>query len=137
MKAWILGIWLGVIGGIDFKYKEIPIWISIVGAIFGIGFCIIEKRTLESVFFALIPGVLAIVFSKLTKEVMGVGDGITFIIMGFFLSLEHLLSVGMLAFAMAGVIAFFLLVVFRKRGNYRMPFLPFLAVAYYLIKLGG
>lgn len=132
MKEIILGIWLGVQGGIDLKYKEIPLWFVIVGGIGGIVFCILEGRVPTEVVLACIPGALALVFSKLTKEVMGYGDGIVFLVMGIYLSLERLLAIGMLAFLIAGVVALVLLVVFRKKGNYRIPFLPFLFLAYEL-----
>ena len=130
MKAWILGIWLGIQGCIDFKYKMIPLWLSVVGAVLGAGFCIMEKRDVESILWALVPGILAMIFSKLTNEVMGYGDGITLMVLGVFLPLERIVSIGMLAFVIAGVAALFLLVVFRKKGSYRIPFVPFLAVAY-------
>ncbi|MBR3812080.1 MAG: prepilin peptidase [Agathobacter sp.] len=132
MKEIILGIWLGVQGGIDLKYKEIPLWFVIVGGIGGIVFCILEGRVPMEVVLACLPGALALVFSKLTKEVMGYGDGIVFLVMGIYLSLERLLAIGMLAFLIAGVVALVLLVVFRKKGNYRIPFLPFLFLAYEL-----
>ena len=130
MKAWILGIWLGIQGCIDFKYKMIPLWLSAVGAVLGLGFCIMEKRDVESILWALVPGILALLFSKLTNEVMGYGDGIILIVLGIFLPLERMVSIGMLAFSIAGVVALLLLVIFRKKGSYRIPFVPFLAVAY-------
>ena len=89
-----------------------------------------EKRDVESILWALVPGILAMIFSKLTNEVMGYGDGITLMVLGVFLPLERIVSIGMLAFVIAGVAALFLLVVFRKKGSYRIPFVPFLAVAY-------
>lgn len=140
MKEIVLGIWLGIQGGLDLKYKEIPLWLAVFGGIAGIVFCIIERRTLGEVVLSCLPGVIALIFSKLTKEVMGYGDGIVFLVMGIYLSLERLLTIGMLAFMIAGVVALILLVMFRKKGNYRIPFLPFLTLAYgieYWIGKGG
>lgn len=139
MKELILGIWLGVQGCVDFKYKEIPLWFSILGAIIGIIFCFAEKRALGNVLLSCVPGVAALVFSRLTKEIMGYGDGIVLVVMGIYLSLEHLISIGITAFTIAGVAALILLVVFQKKGSYRIPFIPFLSMAYgieYLMKLG-
>lgn len=140
MKEIVLGIWLGIQGGLDLKYKEIPLWFAIFGGMGGMVFCVLERRTLGEVVLSCLPGVIALVFSKLTKEVMGYGDGIVFLVMGIYLSLERLLAIGMLAFMMAGVVALILLVIFRKKGNYRIPFLPFLSLAYgieYWIGKGG
>lgn len=140
MKTLILGIWLGIQGYIDLRYKEIPLWFSALGAMLGIVFCIIERRDIVSVLLACMPGFMMLVFSKLTREVIGYGDGIVLVVMGIFLSLESLLSTGMTAFTIAGVVALVLLVGFKKRGSHRIPFIPFLSVAYgieCLTKIGG
>ena len=139
MKEIILGIWLVVQGGIDFKYKEIPLWISILGGIIGFIFCIIENRSVTSVLSACIPGILILGFSWLTKEVIGYGDGIVLLVMGIYLTFSELLSIGMMAFCVAGVVALLLLVLFKKNGSYRIPFIPFLAISYgiqYLLEHG-
>ena len=140
MKEIVLGIWLVVQGGIDYKHKEIPLWISILGGVIGVFFCIIEKRSFSSVLSACILGVLMLGFSWLTKEVIGYGDGIILIVMGLYLTISQLISIGMMAFCVAGVVALLLLVLFKKNGSYRIPFIPFLAIAYgiqYLIEHGA
>lgn len=139
MKEIVVGIWLGIQAYWDFKYKEIPLWFSILGAAAGLVFCIYEERTVISVLYACIPGFVALVFSWMTKEVMGYGDGIVMLVLGSFMPLKQLLSVGLIAFSLAGAVALVLLVIFHKRGNYKMAFIPFLAVAYgvdYLIRMG-
>lgn len=130
MKEMVLGVWLVAQGGLDLKYKEIPLWLAVFGGVAGLGFCVFERRSPGELLLACLPGVIALIFSKLTREVMGYGDGIVFLVMGIYVSLERLLAIGMLAFTIAGVVALILLVVFRKKGEYRIPFLPFLALAY-------
>lgn len=139
MKELILGILLMTQGGFDFKYKEIPLWISALGGLIGIGICIAEERDWTSILIACIPGLLCLLFSRLTKEVIGYGDGILLLVMGIYLPLEKLLSIVMLAFCIAGIVALALLVFFQKRGKEEIPFIPFLSIAYvmgYLITLG-
>ncbi|MBQ8518850.1 MAG: prepilin peptidase [Agathobacter sp.] len=114
----------------DFKWKEIPLWFSVLGGMIGIVICIVEERIILDVFFSCLPGVLSICFSWLTKETIGYGDGIVLLVMGIYLPLSQLISVGMLAFFIAGIVALLLLTVFRKKGNYRIPFIPFLGIAY-------
>lgn len=140
MKELILGIWLGVQAGADMRYREVSFWFSVLGGIVGIGSCIIEKRVIVEILIACLPGVLLLGFSCMTKEVIGYGDGIILTVMGIYLPIRQVLSIGMLAFSLAGVVALFLLVVLRKRGDYRIPFIPFLALAYgieYLVRIGG
>ena len=130
MKEIIIGMWLGILGYLDFKYREIPQWLIVLGGILGILFCLGEQRALLSVLCSCLPGVAALLFSRITKEVMGYGDGMVLLVLGLFFSISRVLSIGMAAFALAGLMALALLVIFRKRGNYRIPFLPFLTVAY-------
>lgn len=140
MKVIIVGVWLGVLGWLDGRYKEIPMWFTLLGGISGIGFCIWEGRAIESIVLSCLPGIVAVIFSRLTKEVMGYGDGIVVGILGLFLPISQLLAVGMSAFILAGVVALVLLVVFQKKGSYRIPFIPFLCVAYgidILTRFGG
>ena len=139
MKEIILGVWLGVQAGFDMKYKEVPSCLSIVGVVIGIGCCVVEKRAPIDFLLACLPGLLAVGFSWITKEIMGYGDGIILTVMGFFLPISQLISIGLLAFFMAGVVALGLLVLFHKNGRYRIPFIPFLGLAYgwdWLIRLG-
>ena len=140
MKEVILGIWLVILAGFDFKAKEIPLWLSVLGGVIGIGFCIVEKRALGDLVLSCIPGIILLGVSWITKEVIGYGDGIVFVVLGTYLSISKLVSIGMLAFFVAGIVALVLLVVFRKNGRYRMPFVPFLVIAYglgHLMQLGG
>ena len=116
----------------DLKYKEIPLWLSLVGGAIGILFCVQEERAIGQIILAFIPGILALGFSWVTKELMGYGDGIILLVLGSYMSLEKVLSIGMLAFVLAGIVALVLLVVFHKKGGYRIPFIPFLGIAYWL-----
>ena len=140
MKELIFGIWIGVQGCLDFKFKEIPLWFSFVGACFGVVFSLIENRTWTSVLLACVPGIVSLIFSWITKEVIGYGDGIVLVVMGMYMSISKIVSIGMIAFGLAGIVALILLVVFHKKGKDRIPFIPFLAMACgieYVIRMGG
>lgn len=130
MKMIILGMALGVLAWLDFKDKEIPLWICVLEIIVGLGFAFFERRELMSLLLACIPGGMAIVFSWISREAIGYGDGIVLVMLGCYLSLSQVLSIGLQAFGVAGVVAFILLVVFRKNGRYRIPFIPFLALLF-------
>ena len=139
MKEIILGIWLGIQGVMDFKYKEIPLWFTLLGGVVGIVICVQEERTVFEVLVSCLPGLVVIFFSWMTKEIIGYGDGIVLLVMEFYLSLSQVLSIGMFAVFIAGIVALILLTIFQKRGSYRIPFIPFLTLAYgvdYLIRIG-
>lgn len=130
MKEVIFGIWIVLQGYLDFKFKEIPLWLSLVGGGIGVICSIVENRTWTSLLVACVPGIVCLFFSWMTKEVIGYGDGVIFVVMGTYMSASKLISIGMLAFGLAGIVALILLVVFHKKGKDQIPFIPFLAVAY-------
>lgn len=132
MKEIILGGILLIQGIFDLKDKQIPLVVCAIGAGMGIGICIYEERGILSLLQAILPGVFALLFARFSKETMGYGDGLMLVIMGMYLSWEALLTVGMLAFGIAGIVALLLLVVFHKKGSFQIPFVPFLTVSYIL-----
>ncbi len=140
MKEGILAIWLIIQGVIDWKFKKIPVGLSILGAGIGLAFCVLQDREMGNLLVACLPGVILLFFSKITKEVLGYGDGMVFLVMGFYLSIEKVISIGLLSFVMAGIAALILLVFFHKGRSYRMPFLPYLSSVYvfdFLLREGG
>lgn len=138
MKEIILGFILLIQGMIDLRYKEIPVWISVAGAVVGIVISLLEKREMLSILLAILPGVIALLFAKVSRETIGYGDGVLFLVMGMYMSWEEVLEIVILAFGIAGVCALILIVVFQKKRNYQIPFVPFLAASYLLcLEIGG
>lgn len=140
MKEVVFAIWLGIQGCLDFKYKEIPIWLSLLGGGIGVLFCVIEERNIRNMLIACVPGIIVLIFSWITKEVIGYGDGMVLLVMGAYMPIAQILSIGMLAFCLAGIVALILLVLFRKKGKEQIPFIPFLFIAYgleYVTKVEG
>lgn len=130
MKEIILGIILLIQGAIDLKCKEIPVIVSAIGVAIGSGICVIEGRGIANILPAIFPGLLALLYARISNETMGYGDGMLLVVMGLYLPWENVLEVEMLAFSIAGIVALILLVIFRKKRNFQMPFVPFLAIAY-------
>lgn len=140
MKECILGVVLLIQGLIDLKHKEIPILVSVMGAVVGIGICILEKREIGSLLLAILPGIVALLFARMSHEALGYGDGVLFVVMGIYLSLENVLEIALIAFGMAGVWALILITICRKERSYQIPFVPFLTSAYgvwLITKIGG
>lgn len=132
MSKWLLGVWLGIQAGVDLKYKEVSLGAAFAVAALGVGGRLLEGRNLGSLLLAFIPGILLLLFSKITKEMIGYGDGFVLLVMGCYLSWRRVTSILFLAFGTAGIAALILLLFFKKKGNYRMPFVPFLFLAFLL-----
>ena len=121
-----------VLGMIDLKYRQIPLAVTVIGTGAGIGFCILEERGLFSLLLAVLPGLMTLLFARISNETMGYGDGFVLILMGTYLPWEAVVAVGLLAFGIAGMVALVLLVAFHKNRNYQIPFVPFLTIGYIL-----
>lgn len=110
----------------DLKYREILISVSIIGALGGVVGMLLTERRIVEFLLALVPAGICFVFSKLSRGAIGLGDAIVLAVIAFYYPLERILFICMLAFSIAAVIALYLLVVVRKKGDYQIPFVPFL-----------
>lgn len=140
IKRVTIGIVLTIQSYWDFRYKEIPTFVSIVGGGVGFFICIFEERELAHIMMAFIPGILCFIFCRVSQEAVGYGDAIMFLVLGMFYSLGTILSICMIAYSVAGTISLVLLLFFQKKGNYEIPFIPFLWMGWgveFLFSLGG
>ena len=80
---------------------------------------------------ALVGGIF-VGISKLTREAIGYGDSFAIVILGIYLGLWGLLEVLASAFIVLGLVGLFTFVVQKKRGNWSLPFFPFLTAGYLL-----
>lgn len=115
----------------DWKEKQIylyfPILASIVGMILHL---IFQEHTWKELLFGMAIGVVVLLVSYLSRESIGMGDGMMLIASGTFLGFWANLELFMIALLLSGVTALFLIVVRRKGRKDRLPFIPFLLVAY-------
>lgn len=126
---------LGVICVFDIKKKKIPVYMLIILAAAGIisnltvGEFNIEKRII-----AMLPGIIMIMVSMVTKQQIGYGDGLIILLMGLYINIDDILSIVLSAFLVSSVFAIILMTVFKKKKNFEMAFSPFLLIGYGLVK---
>lgn len=130
----IQGIW-------DIRTKEIPMWISLCLGGCSFLYSVCNEREWMSIGLALIPGVVCLILGYVTRQAVGYGDGILICALGMFYSVEELLAICMIAIFFAGIVGLVLLVAFKKKGSYEIPFVPFLFagwfVQYVINQVGG
>lgn len=78
---------------------------------------------------AVLPGIVLLVFSVIYPNALGMGDGIVMIICGFITDTYGILLI--LCLAMSGLI---LSSLFAGNRNTKMPFIPYITVAFCIIK---
>lgn len=136
----IIGIILVIQTIYDIQCKKIPMIITGIAILFGSLFHIWEKTPIIEIGMAVLPGICCIIFSKISREALGYGDGFLLCAMGLFYSVKDMILLVGLAFGSAGIGALILLLFFRKQRKYEMAFVPFLLVAYGMdiwIKIGS
>ena len=126
---------LGVICVFDIKRKKIPVYMLIILAAAGIisnftvGEFDIEKRII-----AMLPGMILLIVSMITKQQIGYGDGMIILIMGLYIDIDDILSIVLSSFLLSSIAAIILMPVFKKKKNFEMAFSPFLLIGYGLVK---
>lgn len=126
LKCVVAGILLLVQGYRDIREKEIPVWVTILGGILGLVLSFMEERPILDIITAICPGIVCILLAKISREAIGYGDGILLCGLGCIYSVEEIMSVCMIASIFGGITALVLFVFFHKKGNYEIPFVPFL-----------
>ena len=126
---------LGVICVFDIKRKKIPVYMLIILAAAGIisnftvGEFDIEKRII-----AMLPGMILLIVSMITKQQIGYGNGMIILIMGLYIDIDDILSIVLSSFLLSSIAAIILMTVFKKKKNFEMAFSPFLLIGYGLVK---
>ena len=128
----VLGCILSIQSLWDIKHREILISVSIMGVVAGLFVMIYTERDVVDFLFAFIPAGVCFIFSKLSHGALGLGDAIVLAVIAFYYSLEQILSICIWAFSIAAVIALYLLIVARKKGDYQIPFVPFLWMGWFI-----
>jgi leader peptidase (prepilin peptidase)/N-methyltransferase len=112
----------------DLIKKEICLKTTLILTAFGIIFQLeYIKAGLITILLSIVPGIFMIALSIITKERIGMGDGIVVLCVGIwngFYSAVSILMTGMFMAAICGIVLFFF-----KRKVKEFPFVPFLLAA--------
>lgn len=115
----------------DWKEKSIYLYIPIIAAIVSIILHLVYRdNSLVDMLSGAGIGAVMILIAWVSKESVGIGDGVMLMVSGLFLGFRANMELFMTALLLAGVAALMLMVGMRKERSYRMPFIPFLLVAY-------
>ena len=134
IREGILLAFLGLNTVSDIRTKKILVWSAWAFGLFGLIYGFVgNEMSLFQGLLAILPGILFLIISKMTKESMGYGDGVIVLVMGVYISIQKLVGSLMLALILAAAWSVILLVFFRKRKQEEFPFVPFVLLGY----LGG
>ena len=121
----------------DVKEKKISVTYLKIGALLSFLYLLWEiwnkNMRGKEVMLSLLPGVIFLLLSKLTKEKVGVGDGFVFLVIGICLGSSMTWMVCQLGLILSSVYS--LLILLLKRGNResQIAFIPFIWLAHFLL----
>lgn len=117
----------------DWREKQIYLYLPVGALILGlIWHLVCQERALEDMLLGAVVGLVMLIIGKVTGEAIGIGDGMMLVVSGVFLGFWGNMCLLMTALLLVGCVALLLIVIGKKGKDYRLPFLPFLLVAYLL-----
>ncbi len=115
----------------DIKRKELSMRLfALLGIIAATGCIWGQNREMLTVVAGVIPGILLIVLAKITEQSIGYGDGIILAELGLLTGAGKCMLILAAALAMAGIFSLIIVVVKKVDRRHRIPFVPFLAIAF-------
>ncbi len=124
MAEWIM---LAVLAGFavyDMKTKTVSLIAVTVFAISVLLYRLCAGTGIAELAAGLIPGLLVVVLAFVTRENIGMGDGLMLCVLGMFCGWRRCLAVFGLALVLSAVLAIVLLVCRRAGRKTEIPFLP-------------
>lgn len=132
-KLIFIALWLGVLAGIDLRYKKIPAWLLAVSGIIVTFVSICEARRDEmqdlQLLWSLIPGA-GLMLIALISKMAGWADGVVLILLGVLVGFGACAMSFALSMLMISVVSLVLLVLKRVGKNTKLPYLPFLWIGF-------
>ena len=128
----LLAAFLGICTFFDVKNKRIPVALLAAGAAAGAGVCLLSGRPFSQSVVGLIPGVILLCISPISRKGVGAGDGVCAVIAGLFAGL-YSYSVLLAALFAAAMIGGIWSLAKKKGRKWSLPFAPFLTGAALLL----
>lgn len=118
---------LGVLAVYDIRYKRIPIlWIAVAGMVAITFFAAGNGNGADQAMSCIFPGLLLLLLAFVTGEQIGYGDGLTVLVLGFFLGGGFCIMVIILGVMMTGPFSVYR---FMRKSREPVPLIPFLLAA--------
>lgn len=129
----IIGIVLLGLATIDFYKKEVPVWmIVILGTVCIIGRILLGINLLF-VSCGMSIGGCILALAILSKEKIGVGDGLVIICLGFFLGASKTVWLLFYASVIMTTVSFILIIFKKKNVKNTLPFIPAILLGFLIV----
>lgn len=122
----------------DIKWRKINVMVCIVYATAGVIFFVSgDEKDMLSLFGGILAGAYLLVFSLLTKEAVGIGDGCVVTAVGIWLGGGKVLAILMGGFILAALFGVIKIGLKKADGKSELAFIPFFTLSYVMLYVGG
>ena len=130
--TFLTGAWLLSISIMDVRSRRVPVWLLLLGGIPCLAAEICREGGGFSIVLGSLPGLLLLATAFATKKA-GYGDGIVLLILGVALGYRKSLLLFGVSLFLVSICSLVLLVIRKAGRDTRIPFLPFLSVAWLIL----
>ena len=117
----------------DWKYLHLPMWLICLVLGSGLAGVLFNLHTVNgswgSVLGAMVPGLVLLLLSRLSKEQIGYGDGLVLLGMGGCMKYIEVMYSFWLALLIVFLVSAILIFFKGVKYNFKLPFVPFLAIS--------
>ena len=129
----IIGAILLTLALIDFEKKEVPILLILVLAVACVSFRLILGTSLSSISYGISIGGCLIAIAIITKEKIGLGDGLVVTSLGFFLGASKTIWMLFWASLIMTLVSVILLLMKKRKLGSTLPFMPAIFLGFLLV----
>lgn len=128
-------IFLAVAAYEDYKTEKISMILILTGAAISIAAAVINNDNIMQILYGILTGNAVLLIGYASREAVGYGDGLIFIITGIFLGWMNNIILIAGSLLLAAVCSMILMALRIKKRTDRIAFAPFILGAYVLIKV--
>ncbi len=118
----------------DYKTEKISMILILAGTAAGIAAAVVNKDSIMQILYGALTGNAILLIGYASREAVGYGDGLIFIITGIFLGWMNNIILIASSLLLAAVCSMILLASKIKKRTDRIAFAPFILGAYVLLK---
>jgi len=121
----------------DIRTKHLGLYTIIIVGVYGFINQLLSSRSIQVFFFGiLITIIITLIFFSITfitKEQLGLGDGLVFLMLALVNHWQMAITTYILAFILAGIVGLFIIAIKRGARKMNLPFIPFVTITYLVI----
>lgn len=129
---------LGLLAVVDFKKKQVSnVFLLIISAIVFVNYVIFRPITIISLIGGVVVGVVLLGISYVTRQKIGVGDGLLVMLLGAYLGFEVIGFLLLYALTLSAIWSGLLLMIKKVNKHYTIAFIPFIFAGYVGVLIHG